>query len=105
MSDDEIKPKRKPIPKALREQIWLKDCGRVFDHKCNIKWCKNIITVYDYEVGHNIPYSKGGQDTLDNLFAICSRCNRSMSDNYTIKEFSDTFLPEKRNKKWWQFWV
>ena len=49
MSDEEI-IKRKPIPKALREQVWLKDCGRVFDHKCNVKWCKNNITVYDYEV-------------------------------------------------------
>ncbi len=42
MSDEEV-VKRKPIPKALREQVWLKDCGRVFDHKCNVKWCKNNV--------------------------------------------------------------
>ncbi len=106
MSDEDSDKviKRKPIPKALREQIWIKDCGRVFDHKCYVKWCTNKITVYDYEVGHNIPHSKGGTDTLDNLFAICSRCNRSMSDNYTIEEFSKTFLPGKK-KSWWKFWV
>ncbi len=103
MSDDEIK-KRRPIPKALREQVWIKTCGRVFDSKCYVKWCTNKISVYDYEVGHNIPHSKGGEDTIDNLYAICSRCNRSMNDNYTIDEFSKTFASCSK-KKWYQFWV
>ena len=103
MSDEEPAIKRKSIPKALREQVWIKDCGRVFDHKCNVKWCKNNITVYDYEVGHNIPHSKGGKDTIDNLFAICSRCNNRMGDNYTIEEFSKTF-DAYITKKWYQFW-
>jgi 5-methylcytosine-specific restriction endonuclease McrA len=97
--------KKVKIPKALREQVWLKYNGRKYDAKCFIKWCKNNITVYDYEVGHNIPHSKGGKDTIDNLFAICSRCNKSMSDNYTIDEFSKTFLSSEKKKYWWKFWV
>jgi len=79
--------KKKNIPKALRQQVWIKHFGEIFKSKCHIKWCKNIITVFNYECGHNIPESKGGETTIDNLFPICSSCNKSMSDNYTISEW------------------
>ena len=36
----------KNIPKALREQIWLKYFGPVFENKCYINWCKNKINVF-----------------------------------------------------------
>ena len=77
------------IPKALREQVWLAWCGRTFEHKCLVSWCSNVITPFNYEVGHNIPECKGGRNDMDNLRPICSSCNRSMSDNYTIDEFSE----------------
>ena len=35
-----------------------------------------------------IPESKGGQLDVTNLKPICARCNTSMSDNYTIKEWN-----------------
>jgi len=79
---------KKTIPKALKEQVWLKWCGRNFEAKCLVKWCANKITVFDWEAGHNIPESKGGETTLDNLIPICSRCNKSMSNNYTIEEWN-----------------
>ena len=79
--------KRKNIPCALREQVWLKHYGKTFENKCSIKWCSNIITVYNWECGHNIPHSKGGLSVLENLVPLCSRCNKSMNDNYTIDEF------------------
>ena len=53
--------------------------------KCPIKWCRNRITCYDFHVGHNIPESKGGK-------TICSKCNLSMSNNYTINKFSKLFF-------------
>jgi len=81
------------IPKALREQVWITSMGHKFEGKCKIKWCKNPINVFDYECGHNIPESKGGKTTLDNLIPICGRCNRSMSDNYTIDEWTKRFAP------------
>jgi len=85
----ENKPYHKAtIPKALREQVWLKTCGKVYEHKCYVHWCKNKITVYDFHVGHDIPESKGGTLDINNLEAICSRCNSSMSDNYTIEEWA-----------------
>ena len=62
--------KRKSLPKAVREQVWLKDMGKEFEGKCTVDWCNNEITVFNFQVGHNIPASKGGSDKLDNLHAI-----------------------------------
>ena len=79
--------KKKQIPKALREQCWLNSFGKKYEHKCYIDWCSNKIDVFNYHVGHNIPESKGGQLCLDNLKPICSRCNYSMGNKYTIVEW------------------
>lgn len=77
------------IPAALREQVWLAwYSDRLFKHKCLVTWCENIITPFQFEVGHNVPESKGGATDLSNLRPICSKCNRSMGDEYTIDEFS-----------------
>lgn len=78
------------IPKAIREQTWLRYNGEVYRAKCKVRWCKNPITVYDFHVGHNMPESKGGTLDMGNLRPICSRCNLSMSNNYTIDEWNDT---------------
>jgi hypothetical protein len=76
------------IPKALREQVWISWMGKKFSNKCSVNWCENIITVFDFECGHNLPESKGGATDLSNLRPICAKCNRSMGDEYTIDEFS-----------------
>ena len=82
------------IPAALREQVWLTWCGdRFFKHKCLVSWCSNTITPFDFECGHNVPESQGGPTDLSNLRPICGKCNRSMSDNYTIDEFSALSKP------------
>lgn len=85
--------KRQRIPVALREQIWITYIGRKFENKCYIDWCKNKINVFDYQVGHNIPFSKGGGINIDNLRPICNRCNLSMSNNYTIDEWNKKLAP------------
>ena len=89
--------KKANIPKAVREQCWLESFGKVFERRCYIPWCKNIINVWDFHVGHDIPESKGGTLDIHNLKPICARCNLSMSDNYTIAQWNE--LSEKRNKK------
>ena len=81
------------IPKALREQVWISQIGKKFEHKCLVSWCQNVISVFNFECGHNIPESKGGPTDLSNLRPICSNCNRSMSDDYTIDEFSALSRP------------
>lgn len=85
--------KKTKIPKALREQVWLKTVGETFDAKCSVVWCKNRINVFDFQCGHNIPESKGGRTSLDNLLAICTRCNISMGSQYTIDEWNTQFAP------------
>ena len=84
-------PKKKVISKKLREEVWLKHFGKIFSSKCPIQWCTREISVFAFEVGHNIPESKGGRTTIDNLIPICGDCNRSMGDRFTIDEFSKQF--------------
>jgi HNH endonuclease len=79
--------KKANIPKALREQVWLKNIGHCFEHKCLIDWCQNTMCVFDFHVGHNIPESHGGKTDIDNLMPICSRCNLSMGNQYSIEEW------------------
>jgi 5-methylcytosine-specific restriction endonuclease McrA len=76
------------IPKALREEVWRTYNHYRYEAKCNVHWCTNKITVFDFEVGHNIPESKGGGLTIQNLRPICSRCNSSMGNHYTIDEWN-----------------
>lgn len=85
------------MTKALREQVWINSFGRVFEHKCYIPWCSNIINVFDYQVGHDVPRSKGGERNLDNLKPLCSRCNQCMENSYTIEEWSN--IVKKQNTK------
>ena len=86
------------IPKAVREQVWIKYNLKKYNSKCYIHWCKNYIDVFNFHVGHNIPESKGGTLDIENLRPICSRCNLSMSNNYTIDEWEKL---SKQNKPWW----
>lgn len=80
--------RKKKIPKAVRESIWLTHCGKVYETKCLTPWCQNTITVNDFQAGHRVPESKGGPTTLENLVPICSRCNLSMGNSYTFDEWS-----------------
>jgi hypothetical protein len=89
----ETQYKKTKIPKALREQVWLTSMGERFDGKCKVVWCKNRINVFDFQCGHNIPESKGGKTTVDNLLPICTRCNISMGSHYTIDEWNTKFAP------------
>ena len=92
--------KKANIPKAVREQCWLNSFGKVFERRCYIPWCKNIINVWDFHVGHDIPESKGGTLDIHNLKPICARCNLSMSDNYTIQEWIQLSKPKKKCYFW-----
>ncbi len=80
--------KKKSIPKALAEQVWIRYMGRAFEGKCRVAWCQNTLTVFDFQCGHNVPESRGGATTVDNLIPICSRCNLGMGNKKTIDEWS-----------------
>ena len=79
--------------------VWMRYNRERFRAKCQVSWCKNTITPFAFEVGHNIPESKGGSTTLDNLMPICSSCNRSMGNNYSITEYSEKFADASKKEK------
>jgi 5-methylcytosine-specific restriction endonuclease McrA len=81
------KKRKEKIPAAVYEAIWTIKMGKVFQGKCLTTWCPNTITVFDFQAGHDIPESKGGPASIENLYPICSRCNQSMGDRYTYKEW------------------
>lgn len=79
--------KKKKIPKAVREALWISFHKGVFEAKCHTDWCPNMINAYNFQAGHNMPESKGGQTSIDNLVPICARCNLSMGNAYTFDEW------------------
>ena len=74
--------------KKIREEVWLRNNGDIFSNKCYVKWCSNKITVFNFEIGHDIPRARGGTNSIDNLKTICRNCNQSMGARYTIQEWS-----------------
>lgn len=90
--------RKKKIPSSLRQMVWITYNGEIFRSKCQVDWCKNTVTPFTFEVGHNKPESKGGKTTLENLLPICGCCNRSMGNKYTITEYCEKFS-QLRNSK------
>jgi len=81
-------PRKKSISKVLREKVWMKRNGRKLDGKCYC--CQKVITTNEFECGHIIPESKGGETALPNLEPICRTCNRSMGTR-DMHEFMSEF--------------
>jgi 5-methylcytosine-specific restriction endonuclease McrA len=80
--------RRPTIPPQIKQEIWEGNFGNCCRHNCYVEECKNEITAWDFHAGHNIPYSEGGEDKIDNLRPICSKCNLSMGDQFTIDEWN-----------------
>jgi hypothetical protein len=78
---------KETIPKRIRELVWTTHNGESFTHKCFVTWCNNNINVFNFQVGHDIPESKGGTIDIDNLKPICGNCNLSMGNRYSITEW------------------
>jgi hypothetical protein len=81
------KYKKDNIPKRIREFVWTTYNGETYKNKCYVSWCDNIINVFNFQVGHDIPESKGGTLEISNLKPICGNCNQSMGNKYTITEW------------------
>lgn len=88
---------KKNIPKALREQVWIKYNGKRFNKKCYVKWCKNDINCFNFDCGHDVPESKGGKTVIENLKPICRNCNLSMGNSLTIKEWNIKYQDNKKS--------
>ena len=97
------KYKKKSIPLAIRQQVWLKYVGENFEYKCIIIWCQNKISPFKFHVGHIIPESKGGSMNIENLRPICANCNLSMSNTYSIDEWN--ILGYKNNSVFLKYYI
>ena len=92
--------KKKKIPKALREALWISYHKNAFEARCRTPWCPNVVNAYSFQAGHNIPESKGGTTDLSNLIPICARCNLSMGNTYTFDEWC-----KKSDPRPWYYWM
>ena len=73
------------IPKALREQVWITKMGKKFESKCKTSWCTNKITVFDFQCGHDIPESFGGETTI-----YLNNLNNLININHSINVIPNT---------------
>jgi 5-methylcytosine-specific restriction endonuclease McrA len=86
---------KKKIPTALRQQAWIKQFG-VVEYKCPVTWCSNKLTPFSFDAGHNIPESKGGKTSIENLIPVCRSCNLGMGNRYTIEEWNAKYSENPR---------
>jgi hypothetical protein len=82
----EEKPKKKTIPKVLKQHTWNKYVGEeVGKTKC---FCCEIneIVMTDFHCGHVIAEANNGVTSIENLRPICKACNLSMKTE-NMEEF------------------
>jgi 5-methylcytosine-specific restriction protein A len=91
------KPKRIPIPKSVKDQLWDNSFGpHSGEGKCYV--CSGTINSKKFDCGHVIAVSNGGSNDISNLNAICSSCNKSMGTN-NMDEFKTKFYSSTLNRK------
>jgi len=77
---EEHEGKRKPIPKHLRDEVWIKYNGYTEMGYC---YCCGFM-VQRYHAGwhcaHVVAVEEGGTTTIDNLRVCCPGCNLSMGN-------------------------
>ena len=78
MSSVAVKPKKKSIPKVVKDLAWNtwigEDIARAKCMCCGV----NEIKMNSFHCGHVTAEVNGGKTTVDNLRPICAACNLSM---------------------------
>jgi 5-methylcytosine-specific restriction endonuclease McrA len=100
----ETKPKnkKKHIPKILRNLVWDTYIGKI--HGIGLCYvCSREIDSKDFECGHVLAESKGGETCIQNLRPVCSCCNKSMGSTH-MDTFKQKYFPTppplpKKHKK------
>lgn len=75
-----VKPRAKTsrvISDKLRYQVLKRDCFKCC--ACGASPAKDASV--ELHIDHIVPWSKGGETTLDNLQTLCSRCNLGKGDS------------------------
>lgn len=74
-----INRKKQHISSALRKNVWEAHVGLHTAQTLCQACYRETINVFNFECGHIIPESKGGELSVYNLKPISSSCNRSMA--------------------------
>ena len=83
--DNEREIKREPIPKCVRNALWINYFKKLREGLCQC--CKReTISIGNFHAGHVKAHINGGSSSLDNLVPICMLCNTSMG-KYDLNEF------------------
>lgn len=78
-----VKKTKRTFSKSEKITLWLASGGY-----CEI--CGQSLED-GFEADHIIPYSKGGQTTIQNGAALCRKCNRRKSNSMTTEQFMSPF--------------
>ena len=83
--DNEKEMKREPIPKCVRNALWINYFKNLREGKCQC-CLRETISIGNFHAGHIKAHANGGSSSLDNLVPICMLCNCSMT-NMILKSF------------------
>ena len=83
-----VKNTSSPIPKAIRDAVWMRDVGNFKNGKCYV--CKRFITDDLYETGHIKSRDNNGSDDFDNLRVVCVQCNKAMGTR-DLEDYKETY--------------
>jgi 5-methylcytosine-specific restriction endonuclease McrA len=77
-SSQQPKKKKTKIPQAKRIMCWNTYVGEEIG-KTKCICCKTLdITTFDFQCGHIVADSVGGDTSIENLRPICAKCNNDM---------------------------
>jgi 5-methylcytosine-specific restriction endonuclease McrA len=88
--------KKQKINKALRKNVWENHSGQKYIYPC---YCcqTTLLNPFDFECGHIVAESKGGNTNADNLRPVCTTCNKAMGTK-NMEEFITESGFRKRSK-------
>ena len=86
------KPKRKSIPKTLKNDVWDKYIGRE-KGVGNCEVCSGEIECRSFHCGHVKSVKDGGDTIIENMRPICGTCNTSMGTE-NLFEFKEKYYKQ-----------
>lgn len=86
----QVPKRKKTIPKALRNRVWVNHCGKNFLGHCFC--CQKKLEVLDaWHAAHVIAENRGGKAIESNLRPVCAECNLSMGTT-DLHKFKAQFM-------------
>lgn len=90
-SDPGAAPRKRAIPKSVREIAWRRQFGDRGVARCPVCDAREI-SMFSHEMAHVVAEAHGGPTTAENLVPCCGSCNRSMGTR-DLREFQAEHFP------------